>query len=119
MEHIRDAWSIGHEPASLDLLAIAEQCRQPGAERRCNDARAVGTNEGTDHDVECVRLRLDRLDGGNDVLRSPDFGWSGFNTERAGRSPNLTHLQYGVGIASIPRTFQPLCGRGSRGILAD
>src|SRR5262249_5066457 len=76
MEHIRDAWSVGHEPAGLDLLAIAEQCRQPGAERRCNDARAVGTNESTDHDVKCVRLRLDRLDGGNDVLRSPDFGWS-------------------------------------------
>src|SRR5262249_33963537 len=86
MEHIRDAWSVGHEPPGLDLLAIAEQCRQPGTERRCNDARAVGTNESTDHDVKRVRFRLDRLDGGTDILRSPDFGWRDFDAERACRS---------------------------------
>src|SRR5262245_13458195 len=106
MEHIRDAWSVGHEPAGLDLLAIAEQCRQPGAERRCNDARAVGTNESTDHDVTCVRLRLDRCDGGNQFLRSPDFGWHYFNTERACCSLSLAHLQYRVGIANINHDCQ-------------
>ena len=67
----------------MDLLAIAEQCRQPGTERRCYDARAVGTNESTDHDVKRVRFRLDRLDGGTDILRSPDFGWRDFDAERA------------------------------------
>src|SRR6516225_4371253 len=91
MEHIRDAWSVGHEPPGLDLLAIAEQCRQPG----------------TDRDVKRVRFRLDRLDGGTDILRSPDFGWRDFDAERACRSLNLAHLQYRVGIANINHDCQP------------
>ena len=57
----------------MDPIAVIEDCRQSRAERKCEDARAVGGRESIGHNVKCVGLDLERREGGSDVLRSPDF----------------------------------------------
>jgi hypothetical protein len=41
------------------------------------------------HDVKCVRLRVERREGGGNILRAPDVEWYHFEAERAGRSLKL------------------------------
>jgi hypothetical protein len=90
----------------LDKLAGIEDRRQPRAERKRDDARAVGGNERIDHDVNCVRLGFKRLEGGSDILRSPDFEWRDFEAERASRGLNLAHLQHALGKTNINHDCQ-------------
>ena len=52
-------------------------------------------------DIKCIRAALERLEGGRDILRSPNFECRDFEAERAGRCLNLAHLQHGGGIANI------------------
>jgi hypothetical protein len=43
------------------------------SERKRDDGRAVGSNEPIYHQVEGVGLALECLEGGRNILRSPDF----------------------------------------------
>src|SRR6266511_6024461 len=54
-----------------------------------------------------VRAALERLEGGCDILRSPDFEWGDLKAERAGRRLNLAHFQHVAGIADIGQGRQP------------
>ena len=65
----------------------------------------VSERVGTD--VKCLRAALERLEGGRDILRSPDFERGDLEAERAGRRLNLAHLQHGGGIADIGHDRQP------------
>ena len=94
-------------PPGFDKIAGTEDRRQSRAERKRDDARAVGGNERIDHNIKCVRLALERLEGGRDILRSPDFECGDFEAERAGRGLDLAHLQHGCGIADIGHDRQP------------
>src|SRR5262249_16830920 len=105
-EHIRVVWSVGHERPSLDKIAGIEDRRQPRSERKRDDARAVGANERIDHDVNCVRLGFKRLEGGSDILRSPDFEWRDVEAERASRGLNLAHLQHALSKTNINNDCQ-------------
>ena len=58
-------------------------------------------------DIKCICAALERLEGGRDVLGSPDFRCDDLEAERAGRRLNLAHLQHGVGIADIGQDRQP------------
>ena len=51
--------------------------------------------------VQCVRLRLESLEGGTEVLHPPNFDWRDFNAERARRSFGLAHLQNGLSVTYI------------------
>ena len=93
--------SVGHEPPGLDPIASIEDCRQPRAERKCEDARAVGGRESIGHNIKCVGLDLERREGGSDVLRSPDFPCVDLKAERASRCTNLAHLPHAGGIVDI------------------
>ena len=106
-EHIREVWSVGHQNTGLDKLAGADDRRQARGKRKRDDARAVGVNERFLHDVNCVRLGLDRCEGGRDILRAPDFEWRDFDTELVSRGPNLIHFQYSLGIANISYDCEP------------
>ena len=77
------------------MTAVIEDRRQPRAERKRDNARAVGGNESIDHDVKCVRLGVERRERGSDILCSPDLKRRDFEAERAGRRLNLAHLQHG------------------------
>ncbi len=81
-------------------------------------------NERVGTDIECVRAALERLEGGRDILRSPDFGCDDLKAERAGCCLNLAHLQHGDGTADIgqnrqsaktgnnlAQNFEPLAGK--------
>jgi hypothetical protein len=76
----------------LDKLAGADDHRQACTKHKRDDARAVGVNESFLHDVNCVRLGLDRREGWRDILRAPDFEWRNFDAELASRGLNLTHF---------------------------
>jgi hypothetical protein len=43
-QDIRVAWSAGHESPGLDKIAAVEHRREPCAERKRDDARAIGVN---------------------------------------------------------------------------
>ena len=86
----------------MDPIAVIEDCRQPRAERKCEDARAVGVNESVPHNVKCVRLGLEGIERGSNVLSAPDFKWRELEAERPGFGLNLTHLHNGLEIADIP-----------------
>src|SRR5215470_13256798 len=57
--------------SGLDKFADTDDCRQPRAERKRDDASTVGLNECIAHNVKCVRL--ERLEGGSNILYSPYF----------------------------------------------
>src|SRR5215472_9319459 len=92
VELVREIWPVGHESPSLDKVASTEDCRQPRTERQRKNSSAVGGNESILRDVKCIRLGLERLEGGTDILRSSNFEWRDFEAERASRSLNLAHL---------------------------
>ena len=81
--------------------------RQSRAQRQGVDANPVGVHERVGHDIKCVGAALERLEGGRDILRSPDFECDDLKAERAGRCLNLAHLQHGGGIADIGHDRQP------------
>ena len=62
---------------------------------------------GSATDIKRIRAALERLEGGRDILGSPDFECDDFKAERAGRCLNLAHLQHGGGIADIGHDRQP------------
>src|SRR6516162_10934973 len=100
-ELIRVVWAVGHETARLNKRAGIEHRRQSRAERKRHDASTVGVNECIAHDVKCVRLCLEHLERGCNILGSSDFEWRDFDPEPASHSLNLAHLHYGLGIAGI------------------
>ena len=69
----------------MDMIAGTKDRRQPSAERKRDDARAVGGGECIAHDVKCVRLGLERREGGCNILRPPDFDWRDFAARRRSR----------------------------------
>ena len=58
-------------------------------------------------DIKRFAAALERLEGGYDILRMPDFGCDGFETQRARCLLNLAQLQHGEGIIDIGHDRQP------------
>src|SRR6266516_3748789 len=92
-EKVREVWPIGHQTSRFDILPLNENRRQSCAHRQNVDANPVGVNERVASNIECIGAALERLDGGHDVLPSPDFQGRGFEAQRAGRCQNLGHLR--------------------------
>src|SRR5262249_10796678 len=93
-EHIWEVWSVGHRNTGLDKIAGADDSRQPGAKHKRDNARAVGVNESFLHEVNCIRLGLDRSEYGRNILCAPDFEWRNFDAKLASCGLNLTHFQH-------------------------
>src|SRR5262249_32874999 len=106
-EQIREVWAVGHETARLNKRAGIENHRQSRAERKRDDTSTVGVNERIAHDVKCVRLSLERLERGCNILGSPDFERRDLNAETASHGVNLGHLQHALGKVSISYVCQP------------
>jgi hypothetical protein len=68
--------------------------RQSRGQRQGIDANAVCVHERIDRDIKCIRAAPERVEGGRDVLRSPDFGCGDLKAEGAGRCLGLAHLQH-------------------------
>src|SRR5262245_16473926 len=80
--------------------------RQSRGECQGVDTNSVGEYECIGHDVKCVRLGFERLEGGSDILRSADCKWRDFDAEHACRGLDLAHLQHGLGVAKINQDCQ-------------
>src|SRR5262249_37986861 len=106
-EQIREVWAVGHETARLNKRADIENHRQTRAERKRDDSSTVGVNECIAHNVKCVRLCLERLERGCNILGSPDFERHHLDAETASHGLNLGHLQHALGKVSISDDCQP------------
>jgi hypothetical protein len=106
-ELVRNVWSVGHQTARLNVLPITVHRRQSRAHSQDVDATPVGIHERVRTNIKGIRAVLERLEGGGDVLRPPDFGCSDLKAERAGRCLGLAHVQHGGGIADIDHDRQP------------
>src|SRR5262249_39167580 len=83
----RLAWPVGHEPdADQRVDAQAQAC-------------GAGDNECILHDVKCVRLGVERGEGGGNIVCAPDFEWHYFEAERVSCSLKLAGLPHRTGIA--------------------
>src|SRR5262249_20522890 len=56
--------------------------------------------------LERFAAPFERLEGGHDVLRAPDFEGDDFETDLAGRCLNLAHLQRGERIVDVAHDRQ-------------
>src|SRR5262249_18464032 len=106
-EQIREVWAVGHETARLNKRAGIENRGQSRAERKRDDASTVGVNERIAYNVKCVRLCLERLERGCNILGSPDFEQHDLDAETASDGLNLGHLQRALGKVSISDDCQP------------
>jgi hypothetical protein len=106
-ELVREVWAIRHQTARLNVLPSALHRRQSRAHRQDVDAGPIGVHERVGTKIKCIRAVLERLEGGCDVLRSPDFGCSDLKAERAGRCLDLAYFQHRGGIAHISHDRQP------------
>jgi hypothetical protein len=64
---------LGHQPSRFDELANVVHRRQPHARCQGVDANPVSGYERVVADIKCLRAALERLEGGRDILRAPDF----------------------------------------------
>ena len=72
-EQVREVWSIGHQTSRFDVLPKTVHRRQSRGERQGVDANPVGVHERVAADIKRIRAALERLEGGRDILGSPDF----------------------------------------------
>jgi hypothetical protein len=67
----------------------------------------IGVCERVANDVKCIRVPFERLDGGCDVFRSPNFRSYDRKAECVRCLLNFAHLQHGPAIANIAHDRQP------------
>jgi hypothetical protein len=70
--------------------------------------RAIGGYERVRTDIKGFRAVLERLEGGRDILASPDFWGGDLQAKRAGCCRNLSHFHHVGGIVRIGPDRQPL-----------
>src|SRR3954470_14609211 len=105
-ELVGEVWSIGHQTSRFHVFATAVHRRYPRGQCQSVDANQVGKYEWVGTDIKCVRLALEGVEGGRDVLRSPYFRCHDLKTERAGLCMNLLHIQHGSGGIDIEHDRQ-------------
>ena len=81
-EQVREVRSIGHQTSRFDKFPKAVHRRQSRAQRQRVDANRLALASGSLTDIKCIRAALERLEGGRDILGSPDF-------ERATSRPSV------------------------------
>ena len=91
----------------MNKSAGVKDRRQSRADRKRHDASTVGINKCIAHNVKCVRLCLERLERGCNILGSPDFEWRDIDAEPAGHGLNLAYLQRSLGVPGISYDCQP------------
>src|SRR5271169_6972007 len=74
-EQSRIVRSVGHESPVPDDFASNSDRWQARGKRKYHDAHPVGGSERIAQVVKCVRLGFERLEGGCNILRPPDFEW--------------------------------------------
>ena len=77
------------------------------------DPSAAGIYERIGNHIKGARSALERLEGGRDILHSPNFERISLETKPPGRRLNLAHLQHGEGITDIADGRQPAETRNS------
>ena len=65
----------------------------------------LGTSLGW-YKTKPIGLALERLEGGRDILRSPDFQFGDFNPKGADRGLNLVHFQNGFAVTDVGQDRQ-------------
>ena len=87
---------------------MRENCWQARDKCKRVDAHLVEIHERVANNIKCLRAALERLQGGCDILRAPDFQWDDLEAERASRRLKLANLQRAARIAGIGHDGQPI-----------
>ena len=106
-EQVGNICSIGHQASSFDALPITVHRWYAHSQCQCVDTNPVGVYERVGTDIKCIRTALERVEGGRDILNSPDFRYGDLKAQRAGRCLNLAYLQHNSGIVDLPHNPQP------------
>src|SRR5262245_29492101 len=96
-KQVGNVWSVGHQTSRFDVLPDIVNRRQSRGERQGIDSDPVGDYERVANNIECLRAALERLEGGCDILGSPDFEGGDIEAERARSRLNPAHLLRDVG----------------------
>ena len=70
---VQEVRSIGHQPSRFDELSNVEHRRQSRPQCQGVDANSISGYERVVADIKCLRAALERLEGGRNILRAPDF----------------------------------------------
>src|SRR5947209_13321486 len=83
-EQVREVWSIRHQTSRFDEFLKAVHRRESAAEGQAIDANAVGVYERSRGDIKCLDVTVEPLEGGRDIVGSPDFQRSNLKAEGTG-----------------------------------
>src|SRR5580698_3427406 len=100
-EQVWDVCSIRNQTACFCILSQSGNRRESRRQRQTADARLVADCERVGSDIESFDAAIESIEGGRDILGSPDFHSAGLDAERARRRLHLAHLQHDGRIARI------------------
>src|SRR5262245_45517393 len=72
-KEVGNVWSIGHQTTRFHELPVAIHSWQSRPERQGNDTNTIGVHERLATDIKRIRSAPEPLEGGGDLLGSPDF----------------------------------------------
>src|SRR5262252_10196723 len=97
-EQLRVVRSVRYQSSAADIAARAMHGRQPRHQRERIDLNLVVEGQWIADDIQRLRAAFYRLDGGRDVVRTPNLERGELEAELAGRRLDLAHAQHGGGI---------------------
>src|SRR5690242_8235618 len=105
---VRVIWSIGDETSSLDILLGDVDTRQSRAHRQHIDANSIREYERVARDIKGVGGAPERLEGGRNILCSPDSESRDLEPKLTGCRLNRVHFEHDRGIVGVPKDSQPV-----------
>ena len=98
---VRKVWSVGYQTSSLDVFLIAVNGGKVRAHCQKGNAGPVGGYKWIASDIKGFNLTPGRLDGGCDILGTPDFRCGDLKAKSACSRLDLTDVQNYRGIINV------------------
>jgi hypothetical protein len=95
----------------LDTGAGAQDRRQPCVQGQGVDTNPVGLHQCIGNDIKGLSALVEPVEGGRDILRSPDLQYDGFEAQRGNRGLNLSQFLLGGGVANVDHDCQSTATR--------
>ena len=103
---IGEVGSIGHQASRFHAPLITVHRRQARGSRQSDNLGCVARRQRVSLNLKCADADLERLEGGGDILGSPDFKGANFEAQCLGRRLNLVDLQNDDGIVDVGHDCQ-------------
>jgi hypothetical protein len=110
-EQIGDIWSIGHKTTRYRVFPQAMHRWQSPSKGQAVDASPVGAHERVSTDIKCISAAIERLEGGCDVLGSPDFECDDIECRSLGTREICQRIKCSAIDKVLPSGVGRHCGR--------